>query len=411
MPVRWARGRTLLYELDLGDNRLTGTLPDDALSGRTLRRLALRLNALTGTVPSFQAGPNLRVLDLGQNALSGDPFTEVTRAPLLEQLYLDDNNLEGTLPSVTAEGNGGTGMHLVKFSSLKWFYAQGNRLFGTVPSDHARLRVFTAPMDAYRRWYDVRDNRLDGPAPEWTVSTREILGRRERAPEREHVRVSHLERIPVRGPEPGVLGLRDDAPPAPGQMTRGNGTRLLPEPGPHERRDGRFGSHHVANVGRFRRLHHLILRHRRALRVARVRGDEDGARETRGAREEKVERVSVGRRVRFRRRRRRRRSRVEENEPRIRPQGVTRRRAFRRRRGSDDGVRAFARASSREDIRTLVKSAIVKRLDAFVFIPVTRSEFVLGRLLLGRLLLGRLVLLDVVVLLDGGVVGHAHVLP
>ena len=60
-------------------------------------------------------------------------------------------------------------MHLVKFSSLKWFYAQGNRLFGTVPSDHARLRVFTAPMDAYRRWYDVRDNRLDGPAPEWTV--------------------------------------------------------------------------------------------------------------------------------------------------------------------------------------------------------------------------------------------------
>ena len=39
----------------------------------------------------------------------------MTRAPLLEQLYLDDNNLEGTLPSVTAEGNGGTGMHLVKF--------------------------------------------------------------------------------------------------------------------------------------------------------------------------------------------------------------------------------------------------------------------------------------------------------
>ena len=75
---------------------MTGTLPDDALSGRTLRRLALRLNALTGTVPSFQAGPNLRVLDMGQNALSGDPFTEgVTRAPLLEQLYLDENRLGG----------------------------------------------------------------------------------------------------------------------------------------------------------------------------------------------------------------------------------------------------------------------------------------------------------------------------
>ena len=86
------------------------------------------------------------MLDLGQNALSGDPFTEgVTRAPLLEQLYLDENRLEGTLPSVTAEGNGGTGMHLVKFSSLKWFYAQGNRLFGTVPSDHARVCASSRP--------------------------------------------------------------------------------------------------------------------------------------------------------------------------------------------------------------------------------------------------------------------------
>ena len=231
-----------LYELDLGDNRLTGTLPDDALSGRTLRRLALRLNALTGTVPSLQAGPNLRVLDLGQNALSGDPFTEgVTRAPLLEQLYLDDNNLEGTLPSVTAERNGGTGMHLVKFSSLKWFYAQGNRLFGTVPSDHARLRVFTAPMDAYRRWYDVRDNRLDGPAPEWTVPL---------------VRYSAVVSVRLSGnmfecPISSVFQSVDPnlecwdpetmAPPAPGQMTRGNGTRLLPEPVPTDVATGDSG--------------------------------------------------------------------------------------------------------------------------------------------------------------------------
>ena len=222
-----------LYELDLGDNRLTGTLPDDALSGRTLRRLALRSNALTGAVPSAQAGPNLKVLDLGQNSLSGDPFTEgVTRAPLLEQLYLDENRLEGTLPSVTAEGNGGTGTHLVKFISLKWFYAQGNRLSGTVPSDHARLRVFTAPMDLYKRWYDVRDNRLDGPAPEWTVPIvrySAVVGVRLSGNTFECPISRELQSV---DPDLECWDPETMAPPAPGQMTRGNGTRLLPEPVP-----------------------------------------------------------------------------------------------------------------------------------------------------------------------------------
>ena len=76
MPVGLLGARAdALYELDLGDNRLTGTLPGDALSGRTLRRLACVSTRSPAPCPRSSWSES-RVLDLGQNALSGDPFTE-----------------------------------------------------------------------------------------------------------------------------------------------------------------------------------------------------------------------------------------------------------------------------------------------------------------------------------------------
>lgn len=158
-----------LDTLNVTDNRLTGALPADALAGARARVVSLALNAFTGAVPSSGASSKLIFASLARNSLTGDALpANVQTAPSLRYLYLEGNLLTGTLPSVT-----NSQIDLAKFKSLSRLNLAGNALSGSVPMDHQHLLMWkTWGSSSLPHLYDVSDNALTGPAPEWMARHR-----------------------------------------------------------------------------------------------------------------------------------------------------------------------------------------------------------------------------------------------
>ena len=93
------RGLTILTSLNLGDNQLSGTIPDWLGSLTALQDLSLRDNRLTGPIPE-----------------------ELGDLVALQNLYLDDNQLSGAIPDWLSD-----------LDQLLKLYLNGNQLSGCVP--------------------------------------------------------------------------------------------------------------------------------------------------------------------------------------------------------------------------------------------------------------------------------------
>ncbi len=92
-----ANGR--VTELDLRENRLTGTIPAQLGNLANLERLYLYDNRLTGTIPAELGNlTNLQVLNLRINQLSGPIPAELGNLTRLTYLSLRSNQLSGQLP-------------------------------------------------------------------------------------------------------------------------------------------------------------------------------------------------------------------------------------------------------------------------------------------------------------------------
>ncbi|KAL2513238.1 putative LRR receptor-like serine/threonine-protein kinase [Abeliophyllum distichum] len=121
-----------LQELYLSGNRLSGVIPSSITNASKLTELDMGDNFLTGTIPNFG---NLRLLQkfwIGGNNLTGDSwrfFASLTNCRYLNLFDVSSNQLSGVLPA--SIGNLST--------SLLEFYAIGCNIGGAIPAEIGNL--------------------------------------------------------------------------------------------------------------------------------------------------------------------------------------------------------------------------------------------------------------------------------
>ena len=141
-----AAGR--VTRLSLGDNALTGPIPEELGSLSNLEWLSLTRNALTGPIPEELGSLfNLGVLALGGNALTGPIPEELGRLSNLGELYLWGNALTGPIPE-----------ELGSLSNLERLSLGDNALTGPIPEALGSLSNLER--------LSLTRNELTGPIPE-----------------------------------------------------------------------------------------------------------------------------------------------------------------------------------------------------------------------------------------------------
>lgn len=152
-----------LVLMDLSFNALDGTLPSSAIScdaSAVPIKYVVKVNSLTGTIPSGLFCAPLYMLDLSYNYLSGSVPAEVMNAGALEQLILNHNELSGSLPAVW------TGFTFDALFNLGLDY---NRLSGSVPAfmmgARGRLSVYYEPHIQM----NLHNNAFSGALPAFTA--------------------------------------------------------------------------------------------------------------------------------------------------------------------------------------------------------------------------------------------------
>ncbi|KAI6681765.1 hypothetical protein NL676_035646 [Syzygium grande] len=116
-----------LQNLSLRLNGLSGSVPSDFANLTLLQRLYLNGNNFTGDFPpGLTQLTGLIQLDLSSNNFSGQIPVEVNNLTNLTHLFLQNNQFSGNLPSIDA-------------SRLAHFNVSYNRLNGSIPSSLARF--------------------------------------------------------------------------------------------------------------------------------------------------------------------------------------------------------------------------------------------------------------------------------
>ena len=139
---------TYLTYLDLRRNQLSGAIPSSLGNLTKLQILALHENLLTGSIPAALGNlTNLTYLTLHQNRLTGSiPAALGNLTNLTAELNLSRNQLTGTIPD--SLGN------LTKLTEL---YLHDNQLSGSIPEALGNLTNLTE--------LHLQDNQLRGPIP------------------------------------------------------------------------------------------------------------------------------------------------------------------------------------------------------------------------------------------------------
>ncbi|KAJ1274656.1 hypothetical protein BS78_05G078400 [Paspalum vaginatum] len=117
---------TFLRVLVLSANSLTGEIPPSLGHLHRLRYVNLNNNTLQGSIPSFANCSNLLVLWLENNKLVGEIPLDLPRS--LKKLSLFDNNLTGIIPS-----------YLANISTLIHLDLVGNNIEGNIPEEFTKL--------------------------------------------------------------------------------------------------------------------------------------------------------------------------------------------------------------------------------------------------------------------------------
>ncbi|KAE8719178.1 Receptor-like protein kinase HAIKU2 [Hibiscus syriacus] len=118
------------HELLLLQNNFTGTLPESYANCKSLVRLRVNNNSLSGTVPAgIWSLPNLSIIDLTMNRFEGPITGDIGNSKSLAQLFLANNQFSGELPASISQA-----------SSLVSVQLTSNRFTGQIPEAIGELK-------------------------------------------------------------------------------------------------------------------------------------------------------------------------------------------------------------------------------------------------------------------------------
>ncbi|XP_059624386.1 systemin receptor SR160-like [Cornus florida] len=116
-----------LVELDISENKLSGTVPESFSSCSSLQLFDISSNNFSGELPidTLLNLTNLKTLVLSFNNFDGGLSDSLSKLPYLETLDLSSNNLSGSIPwELCGQDHG---------KSLKVLYLQNNNFNGPIP--------------------------------------------------------------------------------------------------------------------------------------------------------------------------------------------------------------------------------------------------------------------------------------
>ncbi|KAM4080598.1 hypothetical protein ACJW30_11G029800 [Castanea mollissima] len=115
---------TFLFNLNLGQNYLTGNLSSSIGNLSRLQYLSFGINALSGTLPKELGNlTDLISLSFSTNNFTGSLPSELGNLVKLEQIYFDSSGVSGEIPSTFA-----------KLQNLKVMWASDTELTGRIPN-------------------------------------------------------------------------------------------------------------------------------------------------------------------------------------------------------------------------------------------------------------------------------------
>ncbi|XP_034926919.1 uncharacterized protein [Populus alba] len=169
--LKFSAFRRNLFVLDLYENQLSGSIPQEIRLLESLNQLNLGSNVLTGKIPySIGKLRNLSFLALARNQLSGPIPSSVGNLTSLSVLYLWGNKLSGSIPSsignltmlteVSLQQNNLSGpipSSIGNMTSLSTLYLWDNKLSGSIPQEIGLLESFNE--------LDLSSNVLTGKIP------------------------------------------------------------------------------------------------------------------------------------------------------------------------------------------------------------------------------------------------------
>lgn len=162
-------GRAL--SINLTDNNLNGFIPEEIGLISNLEYLLLGNNKLTGKIPdSICQLIHLNIIDLDHNELEGYIPSDIGLLKKLVTFNVTDNHLNGSIPQ-----------SIGKLVNLETFYIDGNQIEGNIPNSVGnllKLRVFRAWNNNLEGnipvgfanipdlvWLQISGNRLSGIVP------------------------------------------------------------------------------------------------------------------------------------------------------------------------------------------------------------------------------------------------------
>lgn len=135
----------------VGSFNIMGAIPASLSEIKTLRKIDLSYNTLTGGIPAgILDNPNLEILRLQLNDLKGTIPAELANAKALKELRLGKLGLTGTIPAALSE-----------LTNLEVIDLSHNKLTGAIPSLNAltKLQYFDIAYNAkyVETWVDAAD--------------------------------------------------------------------------------------------------------------------------------------------------------------------------------------------------------------------------------------------------------------
>ncbi|CAN1328012.1 Leucine-rich repeat receptor-like serine/threonine-protein kinase BAM3 [Linum perenne] len=146
---RTGQASSKLEQLNLSENRLTGSIPGSIGNLSSLQILLLNGNQFTGGIPS-QIGQlkNVLTLDMSRNNFSGYIPPSIGSCLMLTYLDLSNNQLSGPIPTQLAQ------IHILNYFNVSW-----NHLNNSLPREIGSMKSLTSA--------DFSHNNFSGSIPEF----------------------------------------------------------------------------------------------------------------------------------------------------------------------------------------------------------------------------------------------------